>query len=227
MRINPFVYGILVLSLFTGVIFAFRSAGVWSISGKADAQGNRVAPSADDPETIKGWMTLGEIAAAYQVTLDEIIAQFQLPTDTPAETAVKDLESETFSVSGLREWLAARIEQDGSLPPPAQVVTPAPTQTVPTPAPQELPATQLGTGQGQPADQALSEDHAPPERRVNAKTTFQDLLDWGLSVQVISQIIGTEMPTPGTVVKDFITSNGGEFASIKSALQAEIDKINP
>jgi hypothetical protein len=57
MRINPIVYGILVLTVFFGVILGFQAAGIWSISGKVDASGQAIQPSAADVNTIKGWMT--------------------------------------------------------------------------------------------------------------------------------------------------------------------------
>ena len=234
MRINPFLFGVLVLGVFMGVIYGFRSAGVWSISGKVNAQGERIAPSTTDVESIKGWMTIGEIAEAYNIPLAELLAQFQLPAVTPAETAVKDLESETFSVSGLREWLQLRIDS-GAQPQPVATQVPviepsALEQITPTALPPvtdsstttEQPQAQPGAGSG-----IAGEEHTPPEQRVNARTTFQDLLDWGVSAEAIQQIIGGELPTPGTVVKDYVTSKGEEFSSVKNALQAEVDKLNP
>jgi hypothetical protein len=230
MRINPFVYGFMVLGVFLGVIFAFRSAGVWSISGKVDAQGNPILPSADDIESIKGWMTLGDIATAYNVPLDDILVAFQLPTDTAPETAVKDLESETFSVTGLREWLLSRLEGtsvsgeaapaeiqstpntgslDGAADPVEQtpIVTPVDSQT---------------SAQG-----IIPEEHTPEDRRVTGKTTFQDLIDWGLDETTINQVVGGELPVPQTLVKDYIITQGQEFAGVRSALQAEVDKLSP
>lgn len=230
MRINPFLYGVLVLGVFLGVIYGFRWAGVWSISGKVDAQGERMAPAADNVETIKGWMTIGEIAAVYNVPLPEMLAQFQLPGDTPAETAVKDLESETFSVSGLRDWLQTRLDS-GAAPQPEASTPPAPPEmVVPTPTPE---ATQAGPTDAQPTGPQGSgsgvpdADHSPTERRVNARTTFQELLDWGVPVEAIQAIIGSDLPNPGTVVKDFVTAQGQEFSSAKNALQVEVDKLSP
>jgi len=108
MRIHPFVYGILVLCLFFGVIVGFQSAGVWSVSGKVDAGGKAIQPSSADVNTIKGWMTLEQVSTAFNVPLADILSQFDLPADTSPDTAIKDLESETFSVSNLRTWLESR-----------------------------------------------------------------------------------------------------------------------
>lgn len=122
MRIHPVLFGILVLGLFLGTILGFQAAGLWSVSGKTSTTGERVQPSAQDANTIKGWMTLEQVTDVYQVPLDELLAQFDLPADTPGSTAIKDLESETFSVTNLRLWLQSR---QGSLP-PGSTVTPSP-----------------------------------------------------------------------------------------------------
>jgi len=58
MRIKPYLFGILVLVIFLGTILVFQTAGIWSISGKTTGSGDAVQPSADDVNTIKGWMTL-------------------------------------------------------------------------------------------------------------------------------------------------------------------------
>ncbi len=114
MRLNPIVYGILVLFVFLGTILGFQAAGFWSVSGKLTAAGDTQQPSAVDVNTIKGWMTLEQITATYDVPLAEILRQFDLPADTPAATAIKDLESDLFSVTELRTWLLIRIGESRS-----------------------------------------------------------------------------------------------------------------
>lgn len=108
MKINPFVYGVLVLAVFMGVILGFQGAGIWSTSGKTNASGERIQPSAADVNTIKGWMTIGDVSTTFNVPLADIISAFNLPADTSASTALKDLESDTFSIPTLRTWLQER-----------------------------------------------------------------------------------------------------------------------
>ena len=108
MKINPFVYGVLVLTVFLGIIFSFQAASVWSTSGKVTGSGERIKASAEDVNTIKGWMTIGEVSATFNVPLADMISAFNLPADTPASTALKDLESDTFDIPALRAWLQER-----------------------------------------------------------------------------------------------------------------------
>ena len=207
MRINPIVYAVLVLAVFLGVIYASQSAGLWSSSGKQDSQGRAVQPDSADVSTIKGWMTLEQISASYNVTLEEIIQAFNLPADTPATTAVKDLESETFSVSGLRDWLASRSSSQSVQPTATPLPTVAPT---PTPTPQAA---------------AQPEEHSEEEFKVSGQTTFQDLLDWGLTQETIETVIGIAMPDPSLRLRDYLNGTGVRFSEVKDKLQAELDKL--
>jgi hypothetical protein len=113
MKINPIVYGGIVVIVFLGIIFGFQTAGIWSTSGKVSSSGESIQPSASDANSIKGWMTLDQVSSAYGIPLADIISAFDLPDDTPGSTALKNLESDTFSVSMFRTWLA---EQHQSSP---------------------------------------------------------------------------------------------------------------
>jgi hypothetical protein len=111
MKINPFVYGILVVGVFLGVVYGFQAAGIWSISGKIDSVGKAIQPSAADVNSIKGWMTLEQVATTFGIPVADILSEFNLPADTPTSTPLKDLESETFDMLLLREWLTEQTQQ--------------------------------------------------------------------------------------------------------------------
>ncbi len=108
MKINPFVFGVIILAVFFGVLGGAKAAGVWSVSAKVTSTGERVAPTGQDVSEIKGWMTLADVTEAYNVPLADIITEFELPVDTPETEQLKNLESEKFSVTNLRTWLSAR-----------------------------------------------------------------------------------------------------------------------
>jgi hypothetical protein len=105
MKINPVVYGFIVLLVFLGIIVGFQQAGVWSTSGKVDGAGQQVQPSSSDVTSIKGWMTLGQVSTAFNIPISDILLAFDLPADTPDDTALKDLESDAFDIPTLRTWL--------------------------------------------------------------------------------------------------------------------------
>lgn len=108
MKVNPFIFGIVILVLFFGLLGGAKAAGIWSVSGKLTSSGEKIAPTGASVDEIKGWMTLADVTAAYNVPLADIIAEFELPADTPETTQLKSLESEKFSMISLRDWIAAQ-----------------------------------------------------------------------------------------------------------------------
>jgi hypothetical protein len=111
MRLRPVVYGILVIAIYLGTIYAAQAAGWWSISGKVTASGEKVQPTGTNVGEIKGWMTIGDIAGAYKIPVEDIIRAFNLPSDTPPSRQVKELESATFSTTALRNWIQERMSK--------------------------------------------------------------------------------------------------------------------
>jgi hypothetical protein len=214
MRINPFLYGIFVLVVFLGTILGFQTAGVWSVSGKISSNGEAVQPIASDVNSIKGWMTLEQISMTFNVPVKDILKQFELPADTAPSTAIKDLETQVFSVTNLRNWLQNRTE-----PAPALIETQVSTPQV-TLSPVETNAPALV----EPTLTPAATEHITAAKTVTGKTTFQELLDWGVPEEAIQQIIGGKLPALSTVIKDYITGKGLEFSSMKAALQVEVDK---
>jgi hypothetical protein len=62
---------------------------------------------------------------------------------------------------------------------------------------------------------------------VKGKTTFGELLAWGVPQEIIEGIIGASMPDPAMILKDYASANGMSFETLKPALQAEVDKVKP
>jgi hypothetical protein len=224
MRINPILYGILVLIVFSGTIFGFQAAGIWSTTGKLTSSGESVQPIASDVDSIKGWMTLEQVSTAFNLPVTEILSQFGLPADTPPSTALKDLETDLFSVTILRTWLKQK-----NLPSvPEITLTPSQKAGEPTVEVPEIITTYEAPTTLAPIEKAATlaaTEHVAPAKTITGKTTFQELLYWGVPEEVIQKIIGSELPALSTVIKDYITGKGLEFSPIKAALQAEVDKL--
>ena len=211
MKINPFLYGTLVVMTFLGIIFGFKAAGLWSTSGRVSGSGEAIQPLADDVNTIKGWMTLEQISTVYNVPVSELLSNFNIPADTLPSTAIKDLEDDTFEVTALREWLLRR-----NVPTKTVQSTNIPTTNPRNPT--DLPQLLIT------ATQTLT-DHVVTPGTITGKTTFQELFDWGVPVDVVQKIIGGNLPDPSEVIKDYVTTQGLEFSTIKTQLQIEVDSI--
>ncbi|MCX6054761.1 MAG: hypothetical protein NTZ74_07600 [Chloroflexi bacterium] len=212
MKISPIVYGIVVITVFFGIILGFQTAGVWSTSGKVDPSGKAIQPSDSDPTSIKGWMTLEQIVTTYNVPLADILSQFDLPITTPLTTAVKDLESDTFDTSALIAWLQSR-----TLPidVPTATLEPIITTTVIPQIATEIPA----------VVPPVATEHLAPERTITGKTTFQELLDWGVPNEAIQNIFGEPITDYNLIIKDYAVGKGLAFSDMKILLQIEVDKI--
>jgi hypothetical protein len=201
-----------------------------------------------NPVDIRGSYTFGDIANSFDVSPVILAEAFGVTTDDPASFAVKELEAiylesgyeigtasvrlfvayyaglpfdtageEIYLLKAATEILRTKgnltpeqnayleaytVDLGGSVPP--AVATP-PT----TPAAEATPST-------------TSEDFT-----VKGRTTFGDLITWGVSKDTIEGIISVPMPDPAMKVKDFASANGLDFETIKLALQAEVDKVKP
>ncbi len=117
------------------------------------------------------------------------------------------------------EAVAATATPAPAAPAPA---TPRARRRQPAPA---APAT--GTGA---AGAAATEDHAAAtteDRAIKGKTTFKELLDWGVSDADIKAVFGGEMGATGVAVRDYCTEKGIEFSTVKTTLQALVDAAAP
>jgi len=171
-----------------------------------------------------------------------------LPVDLSADTYLPASAVELLQVRPLTPEQAAYLAAHtagGPIPaaeptlppdlPAAATVTPAPSgqQVAPTiqsaPTGQGGPGNQGGgAGQGGAGTGTPAAEHTPQAAagEVKGKTTFADLLAWGLNKEAIEQILGTAMPADTSIkVKDFCTANGLSFEPVKSALQAALDAL--
>lgn len=201
-----------------------------------------------NPADIRGSYTFGDIANSFDVT-PEILAQaFGVTTDDPAAFAVKELETiylesgYEIGTNSVRMFVAfytglpfdLTIEETvmpqtatdillakGNLTPEQVAYLETHTVNVNEPAPAVEPVAE--------STLAAEETHDPvaEEYTVKGKTTFGDLILWGVPKETIEALIGADMPDPAMKVKDYAAANGLDFETLKPALQAEVDKVKP
>jgi len=100
-----------VLAVFPGIILSSQLTTYWHTSGGIDtATGLPAGITGLGTAEIRGWMKLDEVAAAYQVPVEEIRAQLGIPTEIAGTTQLKELEEAApdFSTESLRTWLEER-----------------------------------------------------------------------------------------------------------------------
>ncbi len=60
---------------------------------------------------------------------------------------------------------------------------------------------------------------------MKGKTTFGELIQWGVPQETIETLIGASLPDPAMTLKDYASAKGLNFETLKPALQAEVDKV--
>lgn len=71
--------------------------------------------------------------------------------------------------------------------------------------------------------QGTNEDHSIEDKLVRGETTFKEVLDWGVSKEIVEKIIGGEIPDTNIVIRDYCRDKGLQFSIVKENLQNEID----
>jgi hypothetical protein len=194
-----------------------------------------------NPADIRGSYTFGDIERSFNVPADQLARAFGLPLDTDAATfAVKDLETIyadlefEIGTDSVRVFVAMYT----GLPYESTEGTYLPDQAVKilkmhaTLTDEQiayldahtaiLPDVTLPSEEPVPAEEHTEEE---TDRIIKGKTTFADVLDWGLPQETIEQILGGAMPSLLLKIKDYCLEQGLDFETIKTALQAEVDKL--
>ncbi len=241
---------IIFVVLFGGIAFT-TAMGWWQTESTKEAatytEGEFAGQS--NPADIRGSYTFGDIEKNFGIAPAILAQAFNIESDAPAAFQVKSLEEiyadSEFEIgtASVRLFVAfynglpIDLSTDIYLPEEAAVLLKERTLT-----PEQLtyleahtvPRSASAAATAPEADSAPASESTPAaesatsaestEKLVKGKTTFQEILDWGVSQEVIEQVMGKPMPNPLTKVKDFCAEQGLDFESIKPALQAEVDK---
>ena len=240
---------IVLVMLFGGILFS-SAMGWWVTESTKQpvtfTEGEFAGQS--NPADIRGSYTFGDIAKSFNVTPEVLAQAFGITEGDPAAFAVKELEAiylnsgyeiGTASVrlfvayySGLpfdtagQEIYMPQSATDillakGNLSPEQIAYLEKYTVIVGESVPAEEPAVET-TPAPTEAPSTTSEDYT-----VKGKTTFGELVSWGVPQDVIEGLINAPMPDPAMALKDYASANGLDFETLKPALQAEVDKVKP
>jgi hypothetical protein len=243
---KPLAVMILIV-LFGGILFS-SAIGWWQTESTKQAATFSEGEFAGqpDPADIRGSYTFGDVENNFGVPATTLAQAFGISTDAPATFGVKDLESisadgefeiETASVRlfvALYTGLPYEVVEEVYLPKRAvEILKSHATLTTDQIAYLDvhavvLESSSVAQASSRPASGSQTDTHTETEsseRVIKGKTTFQEVLDWGVPPAIVEEIIGGPMPNPLTKVKDFCLEKGLNFEEIKSALQVEIDKV--
>ncbi len=241
---------IVLVILFGGILFS-SAMGWWQTESTKEAATFSEGEFAGQPNPadIRGSYTFGDVENNFGVPAATLAQAFGVSSDAPSTFGVKELETiyadqefEIGTVSvrlfvALYTGLPYEIVGDIYLPKRAvEMLKSNATLTAEQITYLDAHAVALAPidaaqGEAQPALVPSTEEHtetdSSEDRTLKGKTTFQEVLDWGVSQETIETIIGGPMPNSLTKVKDYCTEQGLNFEEIRPAIQAEIDKVTP
>jgi len=232
---------IVLVILFGGILFS-SAMGWWLTESTKEAAtftGGEFA-GLPNPADIRGSYTFGDVEKNFDVPAATLAQAFSVTTDDPSSFGVKDLETiyadQEFEIGtasvrlfvALYTGLPYEIVDDLYLPKRAVEMLKSHVTLTPEQVTYLDAHAIVLEGMSAPAPQ--TEEHTETEstdRIIKGKTTFQEVLDWGVSQETIEAILGGPMPNPLTKVKDHCLEVGLNFEEVKPAIQAEIDKVSP
>jgi len=201
-----------------------------------------------NPADIRGSYTFGDIGKSFNVTPETLAQAFGVTEGDPATFAVKELETiylesgYEIGTASVRLFVAYytglpfdTTGQEIFLPQSATDVLLAGGNLTP----EQIAYLEIYTvivGESVPVTEPDVESSVVPaktsstsseEFTVKGKTTFGELITWGVPQSAIEQLIGATMPDVATTLKDYASANGLDFETLRPDLQAEVDKIRP
>jgi len=245
MKIKSWAMGIIIMVFFIGGIGATSVFNLWNTtSSKTPVKftSGEYAGSYN-PADIRGSYTLGEVSSLFNVPIEELgiafglndIEDLALFKNKDMEARYENLKEQGFEVGNgsvkmfvaLYTGVPYALEDDTYLLAPAVDILKAQGN---------LREDQLKFLEGHTVEFngintnsdimkniGTSVEHTEGDEKViKGKTTFQEILDWGVTKEEIEQNLGGKMPNPLTNIKDFCLSEGIEFSTIKNALQEKI-----
>jgi hypothetical protein len=203
-----------------------------------------------NPADIRGSYTFGDIEKAFAVPAAVLARAFGLAVGSdPAKAQVKELEGlyagklpagQEIGTDSVRMFVAAykglpyTPEDDTALPVQAAsalkalgTLTPQTTAWVDKHTVGAAAAVAVAPASSPPAAGPAPKETAGAEgsRAITGKTTFGELMLWGLKKDQIEATIGIPIGASGVSVRDFLSQKGLEFSTHKTTLQGLVDKL--
>jgi hypothetical protein len=241
MKIGSWALGLIV------IIFIFGGIGVSSLLGYWQTESTKIPATYQtgelagqyNPADIRGSYSFGEISKLFNVPLADLGTAFALdPAVNVAEFKAKDLETAYASMSlkvevgtdSLRVFVALynglpyTLAETTYLPEAAAAILKAKANLTGEQAAFLDTHSVVISGLVKPATSPTPTE-TTAVNTVAGKTTFQQLLDWGVSQADIEAVIGDKLPATSLSLRDYATQKGLEFAVLQSALQAKVNAV--
>lgn len=241
MKINTLTMGIIILLLIFGGISSTLAMDLWSTtSDKTPAKIKEgYAAGSNNPADIRGSYTFSEVADAFGIDLGVLFEAFNISSDTDGnEIKTKDLENLYKASEGeignesvqlfVALYKNLPIELDGTY------ITKNATKLI-LQENSELTEEQKNYIETHSVDLTrvsqtdeinsnnVSDETDEIESIINGSSTFQNVLDAGITKEQIETVINSDMPPTNQTVKNYCVEKGLSFSEIKNKLNEIIE----
>ncbi len=241
MKLKANILAISVVVLLFGGILLSSSLGWWQTESSKEAATFTEGEFAGlpNPADIRGSYSFGDVQANFSVPAEMLAQAFNVNTGDAAAFPVKELEAQyedsmvEIGTASVRLFVAlyTGLPYDLTLE----------TSFLPESAVQILQTRELTAEQNDylsshtvvldalPAEEAVAETAPAVEAEesdtfIKGKTTFSEVLSWGITQEQIEAVLGLPMPAENlTIIKDFVLENGLDFETVKTELQALVE----
>lgn len=224
-------------------IYGSTALGVWSAEETKEpikiASGE--FEGMPDPEDIRGSYTFGDIGDAFDMDPSIIAEAFGIETDEPEKVKAKDLElfypdlgeEVEIGTGAIKTFVSLYtgipyVGEDGI---PLQAVTILKDEGKWNDELEvlyqglivELPKAQqdVTIEEKETIEESAVEEHEEVVvGEVKGKTTVADLIDWGLTMEQVEEVLGMEVGNINMVIRDICNDNGLSFGEVKTELAA-------
>ncbi len=244
MKLTAKTLAIIVFVLMFGGIAFSAALNLWNTSSTkipAKFKDGELAGTYN-PADIRGSYKFGEVSNLFDIPLEDLKVAFSIPADVnPAEYLLKNLETqfanapEEIGTDSVRYFVAfynglpidLTVDTYQTLE-GAQILKTKGKMTAEQLAYLEEHTVDVNAGAATtpvPGAATAVTEHTSTPGLIVGKTTFQELLDWGVTKEAIEKVLGGALPLPSAIIKDYASSKGLEFSTLKTALQAEVDMV--
>ncbi|NLO35274.1 MAG: hypothetical protein GX112_02825 [Clostridiaceae bacterium] len=233
MRLGQKFVPVVVFAVLLGGIGLAQWTGVWATtSQKNPARYTSGAYAGQyNPADIRGSYTLADVARLFAIDEPVLLSAFALPADTDAsQYRTRDLEARYAGLEreignesvqvfvALYKQLPVTLE-DTALPDQAVDLILGANPDLTQEQRDWLDAHRVDVSSVSPPVETVS-PHPVTALQINGKTTFQNLLDAGLSREQVESVLGQAMPATNQTVKDFCLAENLPFSSVKNEIAA-------
>lgn len=241
MKVKSPVLAVIIITLIFGGIALTSALGLWeTVNDKIPERYSEGEFKGEyNPADIRGSYTFGDISELFEIPLEDLGKAFSIKNGTSfAEFQVKELETiyEAYKLEGkevgtdsvriftaLYKALPITLNEDTFLPQPAASILKS--KAVLTAEQSEY----LENHTVIPLENSISSSEEPPAgdsgETIKGKTTFKELIDWGVKKEDIEKVINQTIPDINETIKNFAEKTGVEFSSLKEPLQALVDQL--